>query len=197
MWDHPIMKICEKLCDKIETRNSVSASDVVQACLATCLSSELGMLQRRPPDACDSVGSLALRLSQHLLLCVGEALCQRRPPKALWLVCSVCWTMCTAWLLPTNRKWNGGQDRELVVRVEAGEQDEKRRKKSKKDKKSHRSSSGDSSDSSSSSSDEKKKKRCSKKDKKTSKSTVLTNSDLEELKAFKRQAEIEKDPYRG
>lgn len=75
----PIMKICEKLCEKIEGRNPVSANDVVQTCLAVCFLSQLDMLQRRPPDTCSSVGSLALWLSQHLLLCVGEALCQRRP----------------------------------------------------------------------------------------------------------------------
>ena len=101
----PIMKICEKLCDKIENRNPVSANDVVQTCLAVCFLSGLDMLQRRPPDTCSSVGSLALWLSQHLLLCVGEAFCQRRPPKALWSVCLACWTMCTAWLFPTDRKW--------------------------------------------------------------------------------------------
>ena len=90
-----------------------------------------------------------------------------------------------------NRAY-GGQDRELVVRVESGAQDKKRRKRSKKEKKRHRSSSSDSSDSSSSSSNEKKKKKCSKKEKKASKSAAMSNSDLEELRAFRREAEIEK-----
>ena len=101
----PLMKTCEKLCEKIENRNPVSWNDVVQTCLAVCCLSWLDMLQRRPPDTCSSsVGSLALWLSQRLLLCVGEALCQRRPPKVLWSVCLACWTMCTAWLFPGDRK---------------------------------------------------------------------------------------------
>ena len=101
----PLMKTCEKLCEKIENRNPVSWNDVVQTCLAVCFLSWLDMLQRRPPDTCSSsVGSLASWLSQRLLLCVGEALCQRRPPKVLWSVCLACWTMCAAWLFPGDRK---------------------------------------------------------------------------------------------
>ena len=83
----------------------------------------------------------------------------------------------------------GGQDRELVVRVETGEHDKKRRKRSKKEKKRRKSSSSDSSGSSSSSSEKKKKKKGSKK---TSNSAALSNSDLEELRAFRRREEIEK-----
>ena len=56
----PIMKTCEKLCEKIDSRILVSANDVVQTCLEVCFLSELDMLQRRPPDTCSSSVKIAL-----------------------------------------------------------------------------------------------------------------------------------------
>ena len=85
----------------------------------------------------------------------------------------------------------GGQDREFVLRVETGEHDKKRRKRSKKEKKRRKSSSSDSS-TPALLLRRRKRRKGFEKGEKASKSAALSNSDLEELRAFRRRAEIEK-----
>ena len=99
-----------------------------------------------------------------------------------------------AWLY-----WGGrGEPKELVVRVESDQLGAKKGRKKDKKKKARSSSSSSSSSTSSSCQkhkgrkSSKKKERKEKKDSRKDSASALSSADLEELRAFRRQAELEK-----
>ena len=98
MWAHPIMKLCEDACGRTKC-----ASDVVNACLSSCVASHDANIG--PQSGVPNAESLAPWLPKHLLLCTGDVLCQRRPPKVLWHVLLACWTVCVSWLFPEQSRW--------------------------------------------------------------------------------------------
>ena len=85
------MKSGDELSQEFSSKDRVPAMEVVQACIAACSLSRVDFLQCQPPSRCSDAGSLALWLSQHLLVSLGEALCRRRPPKLMWHVLLACW----------------------------------------------------------------------------------------------------------
>ena len=85
-----------------------TALNICHACFRMCAATSVDTLNLHVDllgDRTTSVSACADGLVKRLLLCTGDALCLRRPPKVLWHVLLHIMIVCTTWLFPCHSRW--------------------------------------------------------------------------------------------
>ena len=88
-----------------------TALDICHACFRMCAATSVDTLNLHVDllgDRTTSVSACADGLVKRLLLCTGDALCLRRPPKVLWHVLLHIMIVCTTWHRGPFRECTGG-----------------------------------------------------------------------------------------